>query len=113
MRATDHVLLLASAPAVVPPAEAAAPLHVLGFAVNPTLLAALIAAAQVAVALLVAALLLRLVPLLERLVLRRATRRGAVFDESQADASFGPLVPEEKILAALQGVVARLKEREG
>ena len=85
MPATDHLLLPASAQAVVPTAEAAAPLHLLGFTLSPTLLAALIATAQVAVALLVAVLLLRLVPLLERLVLRRATRGGAVFDESQAE----------------------------
>lgn len=85
MPATCHLLLLASAQAVVPPAEATVPVHLFGFTVNPTLLAAIIAVAKVVGTLLLAMLLLRLVPLLERLVLRRATRRAAVFDESQAE----------------------------
>jgi small-conductance mechanosensitive channel len=35
------------------------------------------------------------------------------FNRVAIDASFGPLVPEEKILLALQGVAKRMKEREG
>jgi moderate conductance mechanosensitive channel len=88
MPATFPPLLLASAAVaqvVVPPADVAEPLHLLGFTVNPTLLVVCIRIAQVAGTLLASVLLLRLVPMLERLVLRRATRRLAVFDESAAE----------------------------
>ena len=104
MPATDHVLLLSSAPALVlvPPVEVAAPLHILGFTVNATLLAVLIGTAQVAGTLLLAVLLLRLVPLLERLVIRRATGRAAVFDESQAE-----MQQRVETLTRVTGSVAR------
>ena len=82
MPGTLHSLLLTSAQAVVPPVEPAAPVRVLGFTLSPTVLAVLVGSAEVAGTLLAAALLLRLVPQLERLVLRPATRRAAVFDES-------------------------------
>jgi small conductance mechanosensitive channel len=87
MPATFSLLLLAStsthaAVALDDPAE---PLHLLALTVNPTLLAGLIRIAQVGLTLLASVLLLRLVPLLERLVLRRATQRQAVFDESAAE----------------------------
>ena len=83
--ASASVSASVSMPAVAPPADAAAPLRVLGFTVSPAQLAVGIGVAQVAGTLLASMLLLRLVPLLERLVLRRATRRLAVFDESAAE----------------------------
>jgi small conductance mechanosensitive channel len=77
MPVTFHSLLLASAQP--------APLHVLGFTVSPEALTVLLGVARVVVALVVALFLLRLVPMIERVVMRRATRRAAVFDESQAE----------------------------
>jgi small conductance mechanosensitive channel len=86
MPATISLLLLASTSTQAAAAgDPTAPLQLLGLTVNPTLLAAVIRIGQVAVTLAVAVLLLRLVPLLERVVLRRATRRLAVFDESAAE----------------------------
>jgi small conductance mechanosensitive channel len=93
MPATISLLLLSSASAsasmslqaAVAPNDPAEPLHLLGLTVNPTLLAGVIRIGQVGLTLLVSVLLLRLVPLLERLVLRRATQRQAVFDESAAE----------------------------
>ena len=102
MPATFQVLLLASAQAVVPPSEATVPAQLLGFTVNFTMLAALIATGKVVGTLLLATLLLRLVPLLERLVLRRATRRAAVFDESQAE-----MQQRVETLTRVTGSVAR------
>jgi small conductance mechanosensitive channel len=102
MPATLHSLLLASAQVVVPPVEAAPPVHVLGFTINATVFAVLAGTAQAAGTLLAAVLLLRLVPLLERLVLRRATRRAAVFDESQAE-----MQQRVETLTRVTGSVAR------
>ena len=102
MPATFPLLPLASAQAVIPPADVAAPLRLLGFTVNPTLLAVVIGAAQVAGTLLASVLLLRLVPVLERLVLRRATRRAAIFDESQAE-----MAQRVETLTRVTGSVAR------
>ncbi len=65
------------------PSSALAPL--LSLTTHLTLVTVLVRVAALVGAIVVAVLLLRLVPLLERLVLRRATKRAATFDESTAE----------------------------
>lgn len=78
------------------------PGRILGFPVSPALLAVIESGAKIAGMILGAILLLRLVPKLERLVLRRATRRQDAFDESASE-----LQQRVETLTRVTGSVAR------
>jgi moderate conductance mechanosensitive channel len=94
MPASIQPFLLAASQVVA----ASEPLRLLGFAVNETA----VHVTQVVVTIVTAIVLVRLVPLLERLVLRRATRREAIFDESAAE-----LQQRVETLTRVTGSVAR------
>jgi small-conductance mechanosensitive channel len=98
MPASLHPFALAASQAVAAPE----PGHILGFAVNTTLLHTLERGAQIAVMILSAVVLLRLVPLVERLVLRRATRRERTLGESPTE-----LQQRVETLTRVTGSVAR------
>jgi moderate conductance mechanosensitive channel len=82
-----------------PPAEG---LSLLGFSVSSSALAVLERAAEAAATILVAVVLLRLVPVLERFVIKRATRHGPVMGESAAE-----LNQRVETLTRVTGSVAR------
>lgn len=101
-------------PASLPPFALAAsqavsapePGRFLGFPVSATLLVVFGRVAQIAVMILCAILLLRLVPLLERMVLRRATQRAGGREES-FDESASELQQRVETLTRVTGSVAR------
>ncbi len=84
------------------PVAASEPLRFLGVTVSAALLTVLEHAAQIGVMIICASLLLRLVPHLERLVLRRATGQEGRFDESASE-----LQQRVETLTRVTGSVAR------
>lgn len=98
MPALDHPFAFAASQAAAAPE----PTHLFDLTENAPLLAAISRVAQIGVMVLSAVLLLRLVPALERLVLRRATQQKGRFDESASE-----MQQRVETLTRVTGSVAR------